>query len=213
MEQFVGMTGWLNMLDNYRKNIDFIFDPIARRISLQANSLTYFSLLFAFFAGISALFSFEVKLLLLAAALFTILNGLFDALDGKIARMRGEAGEKGDFIDHAIDRFADSLLIGALVISPWIHTYIGVPAVLMVILVSYLGTQAQAIGYKRVYAGLLGRADRIVILFFAFIIQFFIQNKIFDLYLLEWVLIYFIIAGIITIIQRYYSVLQWFAGR
>jgi len=198
------------MLDKYREKADMILEPLASKINVEASILTYLSLIFALFAGVSAYFSHEYVFLLLISALFVIVNGLLDALDGKIARMRGTAGEKGDFIDHVIDRFSDVFIMGGIILSPWVDKIIGITAMVAMLLVSYLGTQAQAVGYKRVYAGILGRADRIVILFFALIIQFFVRGTIFHFYLLEWVMIYFIIAGFITIIQRYYAVVRWF---
>ena len=199
------------MLDKYRQKAEYILEPIAGKISMEANWLTYLSLLFAFFAGIASFLSFERRYLLLFASLCIFINGLLDALDGKIARMKGKASKKGDFVDHAIDRFSDALIIGGIALSPWVDKLIAVPAIAAVLLVSYLGTQAQAVGYKRVYAGALGRADRIAILFFACILQFFF-DKFFGFYLLEWVMIYFIVAGVITIVQRYFAVMKWFGN-
>jgi archaetidylinositol phosphate synthase len=84
-----------------------------------------------------------------------------------------------------------------------------------------MGTQAQAIGYKREYSGLLGRADRLVLLMIIPIVQhIFLIYKIFefDLYyygfnLLELVLIYFAVVGNITAVQRIISVLRFFKNK
>ena len=198
------------MLDKYREKADILLEPLALKMRIEANILTYLSLIFALFAGIFAYFSHERPYLLLLSALFIMVNGILDALDGKIARMRGTAGKKGDFIDHVIDRFSDVFIMGGIILSPWVDKFIGTTAMAMMLLVSYLGTQAQAVGYRRVYGGMLGRADRIVILFFALFIQFFVKETIFHLYFLEWIMIYFIIAGFITIVQRYYAIIKWF---
>lgn len=196
------------MLDRLRNRIDFMLEPVARKFGKEANRISYVSLLFAFIAAISFYYSYSHPLLLFMSSISIILNGFFDAIDGKIARLCKKAGRKGDFIDHAIDRFSDVLIIGGIAISSWCKKEIGVAAIAIVLLVSYLGTQAQAVGYKRIYAGILGRADRIAILFFAPIFQYF-APKIFGYYLLEWVMIYFIFAGIITILQRYYRIVKW----
>ena len=198
------------MLDKYREKADRILTPMASKINVEANILTYLSLIFAFLAGLSSFLSYENTILLPLAALFVAMNGLLDALDGKIARMKGSAGVKGDFIDHAIDRFSDVFILGGIILSPWVEKFIGVAAMATMLLVSYLGTQAQAVGFKRVYAGILGRADRISILFFALIIQFFVTWKIYGFYIIEWVMLYFIIAGIATILQRYHAIMKWF---
>ncbi|MBC7081543.1 MAG: CDP-alcohol phosphatidyltransferase family protein [Thermoplasmatales archaeon] len=197
------------MLDKYRNKVERIINPIASKIKLEANFLSYLSLLFAIFSGISSYFSYEIRYLLLVSSFFIIINGFLDAIDGEIARIRKKESKKGDFIDHSIDRFSDVFMLGGIAISPWINKIIGIASLSIVLLISYLGTQAQAIGYKRVYSGLLGRADRILILFISLIIQFFVQYKIFGFFLIEWVMLYFIFAGLITIIQRYFEIIKW----
>ncbi|MEM1513661.1 MAG: CDP-alcohol phosphatidyltransferase family protein [Candidatus Thermoplasmatota archaeon] len=197
------------MFDRYRSKVEKIMAPIANKIKLEANFLSYFSLLFAFFAGISAYFSYEKRYLLLLSSFFVIINGFLDALDGEIARIKKKESKKGDFIDHTIDRFSDAFIFGGVALSLWINKILGITAIAIILLVSYLGTQAQAVGYKRLYSGLLGRADRIVILFVVMIIQFFIPYKVFGFFILEWVMIYFIFAGLITIFQRYFEIIKW----
>ncbi|MEM2934802.1 MAG: CDP-alcohol phosphatidyltransferase family protein, partial [Candidatus Thermoplasmatota archaeon] len=117
--------------------------------------------------------------------------------------------KKGDFIDHTIDRFSDAFIFGGVALSFWINKILGITAIAIIFLVSYLGTQAQAVGYKRLYSGLLGRADRLILLFFAMILQFFIPYRIFSFFILEWVILYFIFAGLITILQRYFEIIKW----
>jgi len=75
---------------------------------------------------------------------------------------------------------------------------------------SYMGTQAQAAGAKRDYQGILGRADRLVILTLAPIIQFVLiyvgitQYGLaeYEFTFFEYVMLYFAIAGNITAVQR-----------
>ena len=89
---------------------------------------------------------------------------------------------------------------------------IGLLAVVGMLLTSYMGTQAQAIGYKRDYSGLLGRADRLVLMMIAPIVAhiFLIYNvQLPYLNLLSWVLVYFAVIGNLTAIQRFYSTLIW----
>jgi CDP-diacylglycerol--glycerol-3-phosphate 3-phosphatidyltransferase/archaetidylinositol phosphate synthase len=50
--------------------------------------------------------------------------------------------------------------------------WIGVAAVVGTLLTSYLGVQAQAVGVGRYYGGILGRADRLVIIMLASIFYF-----------------------------------------
>jgi len=210
------------VLDSQRENVDPLLTSIAKYlIHINPNLLSWLSLLFAFFAGIFFYFSSPDKELdnyfLYFAVLFVFLNGFFDAIDGKVAKLAHKTSKKGDFLDHALDRYADVFIVGGLALSPWLkaHTYIGLLAIVGMLLTSYMGTQAQAIGYKRNYKGLLGRADRLVILMFIPIIQhiFIIYDDFIFLsgfYLLEWALIYFAIVGNLTSIQRFFVTIRWF---
>jgi archaetidylinositol phosphate synthase len=62
-------------------------------------------------------------------------------------------------------------MIGAVAVSAWCNPYIGMMAIIGVLLTSYMGTQSQAVGAGRLYAGLLGRADRVVLLTLAPLVQ------------------------------------------
>lgn len=207
------------VLDGQRKNIDPLLQFFAKRLLIiNPNALTWLSVVFAFFAGLFFYFSSPEQELLnyyfLIAVLFVFLNGFFDAIDGKIAKFTKKASLRGDFLDHALDRYADVLIVGGLGLSAWCDTRIGLLAIVGMLLTSYMGTQAQAVGHKREYKGLLGRADRLVILIFAPVIQHVLIiydiQKIWGFYLLEWVLIYFALVGNITAVQRFYSTLKYF---
>jgi len=212
------------VLNNKRKDVDPLLNLIAKHmININPNFLSWLSLLFAFVAGIFFYFSspdFELNnFYLYFAVFFVFLNGFFDAIDGKIAKLANKISKKGDFLDHAIDRYADVFIIGGLALSPWCrYNIIGFLAIVGVLLTSYMGTQAQAVGYQRDYSGLLGRADRLLLLMIVPIIQHILLyfsgfELIIELYILEWVLIYFAIMGNVTAVQRFYSTLKWFNKR
>jgi archaetidylinositol phosphate synthase len=208
------------VLDTKRENIDPLLSWFAKKMTfLSANTITWLALLFAVISGIFFYISdAENELIgnyLLFASLFIFLNGFFDALDGKIAKMNKTASLKGDFLDHALDRYADVFIVGGIAISSWCDLRIGFFAIIGMLLTSYMGTQSQAIGLKRMYAGLLGRADRIVVLIFTPIIQhILIGLGIIDIYLdfnlIEWAMIYLAVMGNFTALQRFYQTLRYF---
>jgi len=207
------------VLDTQRKNVDPLLTRVAKHFTIfDPNTLTWISLVFAFIAGVFFFFSDPAKeannYFLYAAALFVFLNGFFDAIDGKVAKLTNKTSVRGDYLDHAIDRYADVFMVGGLALSAWCtYPAIGLLALVGMLLTSYMGTQAQAVGHKRDYAGILGRADRLVLLMFAPILQhiflnFNVQLPYFNL--LSWVLIYFAVMGNLTAIQRFISTLRWF---
>ena len=204
------------VLDNQRENVDPLLTKFAKHFKwVNPNTLTWISLVFAIIAGVFFYFSHPDQELqnfyLYGAALFVFLNGFFDAIDGKIAKLTNKTSKRGDFLDHAIDRYADVFIVGGLALSAWCtYPMIGLLAVVGMLLTSYMGTQAQAIGYKRDYSGLLGRADRLVLMMITPIVAhiFLIYNiQLPYLNLLSWVLVYFAVMGNLTAIQRFYSTL------
>jgi archaetidylinositol phosphate synthase len=207
------------VLDRTRERADPLLTVIAKQFtSINPDLLTWCALLFSVIAGVFFYFSNPASELqnffLLFAVLFVFLNGLFDAVDGKVAKLTHKASARGDFLDHVLDRYADVFMVGALALSPWCRSPIGLLAIVGVLLTSYMGTQAQAVGHQRDYSGLLGRADRIVLLIFFPIIQHialgFSLQLPWDFTIIELVLVYFAIVGNITAVQRFYITLRWF---
>jgi len=207
------------VLDKTRKTADPFLTAVAQRFSFfNPDALTWCALFFAFLSGIFFYFSQPSSELqnyfLFFAALFVLFNGLFDAIDGKVAHLTKKTSARGDFLDHALDRYADVLMVGGLALSAWCRPSIGLLAIIGMLLTSYMGTQAQAIGHKRDYSGLLGRADRLALLIVFPIVQHISLRLDVQLpwntTVLEWVLIYFAVVGNITAIQRFYSTLKWF---
>lgn len=207
------------VLDKTRETIDPLLTAIAKRFTIMnPDLLTWCALLFSVIAGVFFYFSNPTSELqnffLVVATLFVLLNGLFDAIDGKVAKLTNKASVRGDFLDHALDRYADVFMVGALALSSWCRPQIGLLAIVGVLLTSYMGTQAQAIGYKRDYSGLLGRADRLVLLLIFPVLQHIALSFSFELpwniTIIEVVLAYFAIVGNITAIQRFYITIRWF---
>ncbi|MFQ6060969.1 MAG: CDP-alcohol phosphatidyltransferase family protein, partial [Thermoplasmata archaeon] len=108
---------------------------------------------------------------MLFAFLFLCLNALLDALDGKIAKMFGKASKRGDFLDHVLDRYADIFIVGGILLSGFYNFVLAFFALLGILLTSYMGTQAQAVGAGRDYGGIMGRADRLFVLMLLTLVQ------------------------------------------
>ena len=104
------------------------------------------------------------------------LNAVFDALDGMVARMKEISSRRGDLVDHTLDRVADIIILGGIALGPLVDITIGFAAIIGVLMLSYMGTQAQAVGAGREYAGLLGRADRLIVLMMVPVIQYFWED-------------------------------------
>lgn len=161
------------VLNKYRAAADRWLLPLARRLSgVEPDTLSWLAFSCAVPAGALLWLASEVSYhLLLLASVLLFLNALLDALDGWVARLAGKASPRGDFLDHVLDRYADVFIVGGIALSAYCGLGIGLLALLGVMLTSYMGTQAQALGLARNYGGVLGRADRLLLLVIAPVAQ------------------------------------------
>lgn len=159
----------LLVLDAYRRQMDRLLVPVAERMAhVNPNLLSWLSLASAVGCGLSLALG---GLYLIPALLLLTASALLDALDGKVARIAGRATLRGDFLDHALDRYSDLFILGGIIFSRYAPLPITLLALLGVLMTSYMGTQAQALGLGRMYGGALGRADRLVVILVAVALQ------------------------------------------
>ena len=167
----------LVVADDYRDFGTKILTPLAKRIPIGPMGISFLSLLTAIGAGYSFYMAdLENTNWLLLGALMVFLTAILDALDGMVARIREISSRRGDLIDHTLDRVADVIIMGGIALGPLVEITIGFAAIIGILMLSYMGTQAQAVGAGREYAGLLGRADRLVVLIMVPIIQYFSEG-------------------------------------
>lgn len=103
----------------------------------------------------------------LAGALM-LAGGLFDALDGAIARQTGRTSDFGAFLDSTLDRLSESAILVGFV---FFFAASGRPAGALVagaamtfsLLTSYTRARAEVLGYD-CNVGVMGRAGRVAIL-------------------------------------------------
>jgi CDP-diacylglycerol--glycerol-3-phosphate 3-phosphatidyltransferase/archaetidylinositol phosphate synthase len=157
-------------MDSYRSVLVTLAEPLLgvfRAYRITPNTISMVALGFAVFAGIAYYFSAGNSIILALAILCLVLNGLLDSLDGALARQLGISSKYGDFLDHVIDRYADVIIIFGIFLGGYLPADLGALALAGVLLASYLGTQAQAVGVGRVYGGIMGRADRMIVFILA----------------------------------------------
>ena len=191
-------------LEFLRPHMSRIMDPlisVSRKAGISPNTLTVLALLTAAVAG-----AFYWLGNVLAGTIFVAFNAIFDGLDGALARAEEKESTRGDFLDHVIDRYADILIITGIFAGGAAGWEVGVLALTGVLMSSYLGTQSQAVGMGRDYGGMLGRADRLVLIICAGLFTVVLPGKILSLSLLGWLLLVFGVMGHITAVQRFLHV-------
>ncbi len=97
-----------------------------------------------------------------------LLMGPIDALDGTMARLRGEPTEFGAFVDSVTDRYSELVIFGGLILyylqrGDWLYVVLAYLAAAGSVLVSYVRARAQSLGHET-KVGLLTRMERYLVL-------------------------------------------------
>jgi archaetidylinositol phosphate synthase len=162
------------VLEGYRARVQPYVARLARPFAAwNPDRLSALALGCAVGAGLVAVaVRWSTPLLFLPVSGLIFLAGLFDVLDGEVARAAGRTGPRGDFLDHVFDRYSDLALVVGIAVSGFAIPVLAFLALASLLLTSYMGTQAQAVGQGRIYSGLLSRADRLVVLAAATFLEF-----------------------------------------
>lgn len=200
-------------LDKLRPVAERFLEPFvagADRVGLTPDGISILAFVFAVLAGAAYTVAGTPlvgigpdPVLYVLGAVFVLLNGWMDLLDGALARRQGTDSKAGDLLDHVLDRYADIVIIAGLAAGTGAYL-LGFLAVTGVLMTSYLGTQAQAVGLDRVYGGLVGRADRLAIIGLVTVVAGFYTAELYGLTLVGWLLVFFAVVGHLTALQRFY---------
>ena len=195
-------------LDQFRPYISRFLDPFVEgfdRIGMTPNGVSVLAFGMAAAAAVAFMLGGRADpIWFVVAAILVFVNGWLDIVDGALAREQNVASAGGDLLDHVLDRYADIVIIAGL--AAGIESYfLGFLAVTGVVMTSYLGTQAQAVGLDRVYGGLVGRADRLAIIG----IVGFLAYPLWDivpagLTVIGWLLVFLAVVGHFTALQRFF---------
>lgn len=150
-----------------------IIDPIAaffNRLGILPNTMTLIGLIGH---TIGALFLFQGKMLI--GGLVILAMAPVDALDGTMARLRGESSSFGAFVDSVTDRYSELIIFLALIIfyaqqDEWLNSVVVYTAAAGSVLVSYVRSRGESLGYEA-KVGILTRMERYIVLVPALILN------------------------------------------
>jgi len=163
-------------LSGVRKTLGYYFaEPVVRllaRTPITPNALTWSGFLVS--VGAAVLIATGH---LLAAGFVVLVAGLFDILDGALARRTNRTTRFGAVLDSTLDRAAEAaLLIGILVMYAGEQSTSGVlvagVAWLGSLLVSYIRARAEALGLE-CQVGVFTRPERVVVLALGLLLSYF----------------------------------------
>lgn len=174
MEQVANKKERMTPTDYLRGQFKGILDPIGRifnKIGLTPNSMTILGLVGN---TVGAYFLSQGQMLI--GGLFILAMGPVDALDGTMARLRGEASDFGAFVDSVTDRYSELVIFGGLLIyyleqGSWLSSGLVYAAAAGSVLVSYVRARGQSLGYDT-KTGILTRMERYLVLAPALVLNF-----------------------------------------
>lgn len=156
----------LTLTDQLRIRFKGVLDPIGgffNRLGIMPNTMTILGLV-----GNTIGAYFLARGQMTVGGMIILLMGPIDALDGTMARLRGEAGDFGAFVDSVTDRYSELVIFGGLLFyyiqqGNWLAAMLAYLAAAGSVLVSYARARAQALGHET-KVGLLTRFERYAIL-------------------------------------------------
>jgi CDP-diacylglycerol--glycerol-3-phosphate 3-phosphatidyltransferase len=156
----------LTFTDQMRVRFRGVLDPIGaffNQIGLMPNTMTILGLLGN---TIGAVLLSQGKMTY--GGLIILAMGPIDALDGTMARLRGEPSEFGAFVDSVTDRYSELVIFGGLLFyyvqqGNWVAALVTYLAASGSVLVSYVRARASSLGYDT-KVGILTRMERYLVL-------------------------------------------------
>jgi CDP-diacylglycerol---glycerol-3-phosphate 3-phosphatidyltransferase len=193
----------MNLIDIRRNLASRITNPVVgilSKIGITPNALTFINLALS----IVAAYIIATNHLILGGVL-VLVSGLFDLLDGALARFTKQTTKFGAILDSTVDRISEAAILCGLLI--WYVPQEGASLKIVLIfvvligsfLVSYIRARAEGLGWQ-CQVGLFTRAERVIVLAIGLLI-----NQIF---IALCVLVVFVF---ITIVQR--LVYLWKQGK
>ncbi|MFX1236946.1 MAG: CDP-alcohol phosphatidyltransferase family protein [Promethearchaeota archaeon] len=177
-----------------------IFQPLVRliatglsKIKVSANMATGVMLVFALLSfGSLAIFSN-----LLLFSIFIFCTGIFDGVDGAIARLSNNATKKGGFLDSTMDRVSEFVIFFALLIHFWNDLMLGIDMKFIVfisflasIMISYSRARIENFVKDDFDVGLMARSERLFYLVITSLISFFFGYFHVYVFIFMWLVIF-----------------------
>jgi CDP-diacylglycerol--glycerol-3-phosphate 3-phosphatidyltransferase len=137
---------------------------------------------------------------LLVGGILTLVSGLFDILDGALARYTGKSTKFGALLDSTLDRVSEAVIFFGLVIlyagmGDLLMCSLAIAALIFSFLISYVRARAEGLDIE-CSVGFFTRTERVLIMAFGLIFSILIP------YLMLAVLSILVIFSFITVIQR-----------
>ena len=187
----------ITVLNKIRSQIQPAVDSVGRSLGstgLSPTFWTFLGFLFSVLAGV--LFALRPSQPYLAG-LAIIVSGVFDVLDGAVARTMHRVSKSGSFNDSTLDRLAEVAVYSGIMYGGYTSPVLVLLALAFSMLVSYTRAKGDSLGISLSGIGIGERAERLVVLIVFSIIGF------------VWIGVAIVLViALVTFVQRYVAILQ-----
>ena len=184
------------VLNKVRNQVKPYVDTIGRvfaRTGLPPTFWTIVGFLFAILAGLLyATFSSQTYL----AALAIVCSGIFDVIDGAVARISNRVSKSGSFNDSTLDRLAEVAIYSGIIYADYTYSTVVLLALGFSLLVSYTRAKGDSLAVALSGVGIGERAERLLVLVFFTLLGF------------VWIGVFVVLVlAVATFVQRYYTIM------
>lgn len=166
MEQSADQKPPASFTDRLRVRFKGLLDPIGaflNKLGIHPNTMTLLGLVGHLGAAVLIAMG-KIQW----GGLVVLLTAPLDALDGTMARLRGNTTRFGGFLDSVVDRYAELVLFGGLLVyyvqrAEWLPAFLVYLAAAGSTMVSYTRARGEGLGVK-VKVGLLTRVERYIVI-------------------------------------------------
>ena len=172
-------------------------DSIGRTLGATGLSPTFWTFLGFLFSALAGLLYALRPSQPYLGALLLIVSGVFDVLDGAVARVTHRVSKAGSFNDSTLDRLAEVAVYGGIIYGKYAPPVLVLLALGFSLLVSYTRAKGDSLGISLSGIGIGERAERLIVLI------------VFSLVGFVWIgIVIVLVIAFITFVQRYLAILR-----
>ena len=193
------------VLGSLRKKSEKFFSRIGRILSpvISPMGLTILGLL----SAVVATFFYSYRHLFFAGVAI-LFSGLFDVLDGVVARLSNRASGFGGTLDALVDRYTEFFYVLGPVLGGYVDWPLAFVTMFSIIASSYVRARAESTGgMKDASVGVLERVEKILIIAAATFLNPIVDGVIW------FSMILMIVLGQITVLQRLYATWKFWTSK
>lgn len=199
------MNGIYAIKPNFQKALRPLEDALVNA-KVHPDVITFLALVVSLLGGFTLALSSIPGMLgvICTTPIFAFVRTALNALDGLIAQRTGTARPWGEVLNEFSDRLSDLAIFGGLYLSRLASGPLLASVVITVLLSSFMGVLSKAAGARRQFGGLMGKADRMVLLGLVGPLAFLLQSNglcsahlVVDVFLLI-----VLVASLVTLLQR-----------